>query len=381
MALPCAGAARGETGAPTPAQVRLQQWMRSRVGSGGSNGGSVDVSPERLASRKLALADGEAALARLRTGDAMAHFERAAGILHAADTEMGIVRCHMQAGDYRRALAFGAHTAGAHLDVVGGTALYAWLLHCGGQEAVAWELLAQAEARAPTQPLLAAVRAQLRAPWPKAAPPLLDPPTRLAPYASMAPAAAGIGSATLLPGGALAAIPASAVSRSARFWVRNGLGDTVAASPATHLRFADGVAVLRLHAPLPAAGLRLAPRDPFPGSVALAASHALQARGLPAWPLLRPGFLGQAADLPGVRSLGVVMLDAGRLGGPVFDGFGRMAGIALGRPAGPVLVGAGRLRALVREGQLPEDRDAARSLGVDAVYELALRACLQLLRA
>ena len=53
--------------------------------------------------------------------------------MHAADTEIALVRGHMQAGDYRRALAFGAHTAGAHLDVVGGSLLYVWLLHAGGQ--------------------------------------------------------------------------------------------------------------------------------------------------------------------------------------------------------------------------------------------------------
>ena len=70
----------------------------------------------------------EAALARGDTEAALAGFERAAGMLHAPDTEMGLVRSQMQAGQYRRALAFAAHTAGAHLEAPAASALYAWLL-------------------------------------------------------------------------------------------------------------------------------------------------------------------------------------------------------------------------------------------------------------
>ncbi len=43
----------------------------------------------------------------------------------------------MQAGEYRRALSFGAHAAGAHRDFPAATALYAWLLYVGGQDAFA----------------------------------------------------------------------------------------------------------------------------------------------------------------------------------------------------------------------------------------------------
>lgn len=65
---------------------------------------------------------------------ALALFERAALILHAADIEMGLACTLHAAGEYRRALALGTHIAGAHLDVVGRTALYASLLHaCSGR--------------------------------------------------------------------------------------------------------------------------------------------------------------------------------------------------------------------------------------------------------
>lgn len=57
-----------------------------------------------------------AAQAALQDKDkaAAATIERAAMMLHAPDTEMGLVRSYMQAGHYRRALAFCAHTAGVH---------------------------------------------------------------------------------------------------------------------------------------------------------------------------------------------------------------------------------------------------------------------------
>ena len=91
------------------------------------------ISPERLKEKAQLLATGEAALARIDLDAALQAFDRAASIQHAADTEMALVRTYLQAGQYRRALASGAHTAGAHLDVVAGSALYAWLLNTGGQ--------------------------------------------------------------------------------------------------------------------------------------------------------------------------------------------------------------------------------------------------------
>jgi len=75
------------------------------------------------------------AQAELEHGDASAaldDFERAAMMLHAADAELGLIRAAMQDGQYRRALAFCAHTAGEHVDETDGGVLYAWLLRVGG---------------------------------------------------------------------------------------------------------------------------------------------------------------------------------------------------------------------------------------------------------
>ncbi|MCX8507747.1 MAG: HutD family protein, partial [Rhodobacteraceae bacterium] len=45
-------------------------------------------------------------------------------IRHEAVAEWGLVRSWMQAGEYRRALAFSAHAAGAHVDVIEGAGLH-----------------------------------------------------------------------------------------------------------------------------------------------------------------------------------------------------------------------------------------------------------------
>lgn len=75
---------------------------------------------QRSSERSALLAQGESALARGDVGNALAAFERAALMLHAADTEMALVRTYMQAGEYRRAVSFSAHTAGAHRQAVAG---------------------------------------------------------------------------------------------------------------------------------------------------------------------------------------------------------------------------------------------------------------------
>lgn len=337
-------------------------------------------SPERLREREALLSQGEAALAALDTDRAQALFDRAALILHAADTEMGLVRCYMQAGSYRRALAFGAHTAGAHLDVIGGTALYAWLLHAGGQRAVAGQMLARANERAPLQPLLQSVSAQLGKPWPLAQPELLLPPIRLAPYAQPLGRAAVVATGTVVSGGRSVLASVAALRPGARYWARNGLGHTVA------LRVAQrwdrlGLAELAPASPLPDPELLAAERAPFPGSVAQAVEFAPDEAGRPAWPLLTTGFVGAPLDAHGWRRLGVGLPARGLRGGPVLDARGRLAGIALPGPDGDRLLGVTRLpQGRFAPAAAPASAAAPSTAGVDVVYEQALRSAVQLLR-
>ena len=335
------------------------------------------IAPARLRERDALLARAEAALAARKPGEAMPLLERAAQIAHAPDTELAIVRCRMQAGEYRQALSFAAHAAGAHLEETAGAGLYAWLLNAGGQPAIAARLLREAQARNPQDRLLKAVAAQLERPWPVASGPLLQAPARMAPYAAPLPGTAVVGSGTLLAGGRVALVPAALVHRGAGLWVRNGLGDTVEA------RVADqpvaGVARLALSQRLPDPQLPAAARDPFPGSVAMAIEYAPQAAGTPAWPLLRTGFIGAALPVEGERRLGIALPPRAARGGPVLDQRGALAGIAIGDAHGDRLVGIGPLRAALGPGLLPP-ASASTPVDVDGAYELGLRQSLQLLR-
>lgn len=141
---------------------RVQMRNRGAASSAGGTGYAQAIPRERLQERTRLMRTGEAALARLELDKASNAFNRAALIQRAADTEIALVRAYMQSGQYRRALASGAHTAGAHLDVVAGSALYAWLLSAGGQGVIGRHLLNEAQARIPNHPIVTRVQMQWR---------------------------------------------------------------------------------------------------------------------------------------------------------------------------------------------------------------------------
>jgi len=298
---------------------------------------------ERPPERAAALAQAELAMSRGEADRSLQGFERAAALEHAPDIELGLVRSHMQAGEYRRAMAFAAHTAGAHGEEIGGALLYAWLLNAGGQGAFARQLLEGAAKRAPDQPLLAQAQEQLRSPWPVPRGALLSAPLRLAPYAKShtqddtVPATARVqGSGVLIDEGRRALVPVSLLpsSSSSTVWVRNGLGLTSKAQ--VERRFdALKLVMLKLNSAMDGqTPWRPAPRDPFPGSPGYTLEYAATPDAFPAWPLLRLGFLGgpqspadSQSDGTGLRHLGIEV-PAGPRGGPVLDAAGRLVGIA-----------------------------------------------------
>ena len=389
--------------APQASDEKLQQFMQQlRPQPAASQAGATAmreaaaVSPERLKERAGLLKAGETALAGGDASTAIEAFDRAALILHAADTEIALVRAYMQSGQYRRALAFGAHTAGAHLDVIGGSTLYAWLLHAGGQGAIAQRLLAEAEARRPGDVMLGHVQTQLKSGAPVASGDLLTLPTRLAPYGSShkLPAAARVlGSGLLIGDGELALVPLALLPRSGNFWLRNGLGNLSRGTVQKRLP-AAGVALVRLASPLPAPeNLWIAPADPFPGSVGYVVEYVASRDSTPAWPLLRTGFLGAAIGDGGERLLGIDM-PVGPRGGPVFDAAGRLTGLALpghvdkaGRsPTHDRLVPVSALQTQLKlSGQAtpiggsPSPADLPPRAAVDRIYETSLKASLQLI--
>lgn len=339
--------------------------------------------PARIALLRQA----EAELGRGDAGAAGETFERAAMMLHAADTEMGLVRSYMQAGEYGRALAFCAHTAGVHRESPAAAALYAWLLRAGGQNAFAERTLDQALQRAPEDEVLLEARRAFAAPLPAATPALLRTPQRMAPQPVMLdgqpelPAAARVrGSGVLVGRGTLALVPAAFLRGTDALWVRNGLGQTTRAQRQHNASLeSQGVALVRLASPLdPGPSLSLAAREPFAGSPGFAFQYAAQQDTQAAWPWLSQGFFGALPSQPGARRLGIE-LPAGPDGGPVFDGQGRLAGMVLAGPKGEVLMlSASQWQAM--EGGAPPPPPAAephRTVPAEQVYERALRVALQ----
>jgi tetratricopeptide (TPR) repeat protein len=285
----------------------------------------------------------EAALSRGDAAAALVNFEAAAEQAHAQDIELGIVRSRMQQGEYRRALAFCAHAAGAHRDEPEGTLLYATLLRLGGQ--------------------------------PEQAKRTLDEAGLAATGSAFGPSASGDAvpvQARLLATGLLidtthALVPLASLGGATTVWLRDGLGRTVRAQVQ---RRTEALALLRLDRPLDAPALTLPPRDAFAGAPAHAVTYSDSA---PSWPALHTGFLAMAG-------LGIEMPGAAR-GGPVFDAQGRLAGIALRVDGRDRLLPASAMRELLPELSPTINPTPSPRLPLDELYERALRVTLQVLGA
>ena len=394
QATPTAGSAPA-----SPSSDKLRQFMqqmRPQPSASEAGGNAVraaaKVTPAQLQERIELLKQGEAALSSMQLEPALMAFERAANILHAADTEIALVRTYMQYGQYRRALASGAHTAGAHLDVVGGSALYAWLLHLGAQTGVAQRLIAEAEARMPGNPALAQVRAQLSSGQPLATGDMLSLPTRMAPYGfaqGIPPAARILGSAVLLQNGKQALVPLSllpvAHKRSNKLWLRNGLG-ILAHGTVTKRLPTVGLALVQLSTALPVPDdFLVAEKESFPGSPGYAVEYVAGTDRVkdaaPAWPILRLGFLGAITPSRSERMLGIDM-PVGPRGGPVFDGAGRLIGIAIHGKANTSDQLVSTLAAQNAMGQMiaPNQPKSVGSVATaDSIYENSLKIALQVI--
>jgi hypothetical protein len=326
---------------------------------------------------------GEAALARGDVSQALQAFERASTMMHAADSEMGLVRAYMQGGAYRRALSFAAHAAGAHRETPAGAVLYAWLLQIGGQTAFAQRMLDNVAAKHPHDALVVQMQTQLQAPAPVATSVLLSGPWRTAPFdtgAELPVTAHVVCSGVLIDGGRYALAPLGSVSEARRLWVRDGLGRRKAAQVERRVE-SLGLVLLRLDDPINRpSDLVLAPRDPFPGSPGFAFNYTTTADAAPAWPLLHAGFIGKPDANSGFSKLGIEIL-AGAEGGPVVDNSGRFIGIALRNIDGhDHLLAVSTLR---REfGELfdsPAQQVTSQRMPFDAIYEIAMPVTLQII--
>ena len=361
-----------------PALAQVPEWSlaaQQRLLGGADAQRSLALQQQLVQEAELALAAGDTAAAQQA-------FDRAAVMVHAPAVEMGQVRADMQAGDYRRALTFASHAAGAHRNVPGGTALYAWLLHLGGQGVYAQRLLDDALARAPEDAALLAARDQMARPWPQLQPVLLQPPLRAAPHATGAtppPGARLAGTALLAGDGRSALAPAALVPAGSRLWLRNGMGQTVAATARPSPSDAR-LLLLQLDSPLPVVpGLVASARAPFAGSPGYTVEHGQGDQAQAAWPVLRQGFFARPSAAGGERPLGIDV-PAGPRGGPVFDAFGDLAGMAVSVPGGADwLIAAANLGPELGLPTGPPPDGQRPRAAVDAVYEAGLRITLQLL--
>lgn len=336
--------------------------------------------PEALRQQREAwLAQARAALAQGEAAEAEALFERGTQALHAADSELGQVLAVMQQGEYRRACALAAHCAGVHPDAPAAAALYAWLLHLGGQGDFARRVLAQAQGRTPDAALLEAVSQAIVRGEALPPPPLRHSAAHGGPQAlgEAPPEGAGVRATACRLGdaGAPTLAPAAACDGLRALWLRDGLGRTWAAERDAGRTAPPGLCWLRARGAAPGAPqlAPLTPRDAFPGSPAYALQFAPSDDAQPAWPQLQMGFLG-AAEAGGMRRLGL-SLPAGPLGGPVLDGQGRLVGLALGRPDAPARLVPASALAL---GAGPASAGPA-ALPLDALYERTLPQVLQVI--
>lgn len=353
----------GVAAAETASEVRLRELMAQRAAR--VNDPRVDQAAA-MADRAALLATGEAALVRGDTDAAQVAFERAAALLHAADTEMGLVRTWLQAGEYRRALAFCAHTAGGHREAAAPGALYAWLLRLGGQLDAGQRTLALAQSRWAGDAVVDATARQLASAWPVADGVLLDTPHRMAPQPTGDTLPAGhravASGVRVAPGRVL--VPARSVAASS-MWVRDGLGRAAAA---TVERVDTDLGIAVLSAPGHAGGL--AARDPFAGSPGY--TVAFSEGGDAAWPWLHAGFLGASDRVARRRRLGIDA-PAGAAGGGVFNAAGQFAGLRDGDSWLPVSALAPLLAGI--EPAAP----ATARVGADEVYENVLGSMVQLI--
>lgn len=360
----------------------------------------ADKAPHDEAARRHLLQQADQALRDGHPAVALRHLERAALMVHSADTEMATVHAWLQAGQYSQASSFSAHTAGAHRQVAEGALLYARLLAVGGQRAAADQLLDAAIQRFPGDARLVRLRQDNGRFGPT------DTPTsvRLAPYptgSTPAPTARVAGSGVLIDAGRHALVPLALLDGARRIWLRDGLGQASTARieqrdptlglallrlqpPLRHTAVARAIGADGAELPLPLA----ASHDAFPGSPGYALFYPPGHHASPDWPQLQAGFngLAAAANRPGGPGLGVPERADG---GPLLNARGELAGVMVRTCPGPqaAVVPISRLRQ--RFGSLDWGSDLTAStsdptarhgpLPTDQIYENGLRLALQVL--
>ena len=146
-----------------------------------------------------------------------------------------------------------------------------------------------------------------------------------------------------------------------------------------------GIALFRLAAPLNAAPVRPASREPFAGSPGFVIEYVATDDSEPAWPWLHQGFFGGFDGGAGMRKLGIAV-PPGLHGGPVFDAAGRLAGIAVPSVGAQASMLPLSLFGAVADGAPDVERvepvltpEVPPRMPADEAYERALKVALQVI--
>jgi hypothetical protein len=312
------------------------------------------------------LKSAEHALSKLDDVTALNLFEKAALIVHSSEVEVGIVRAHMQAGNFQRALAFCAHASGAHLEERAPSLLYAHLLKISGQTAYAEKLMTEYQIRFGKDVSKFS-------------------PVKLSPYSDatgLPTNARMIASGLTLPGNKHVVFPSTAIGKGVKkYWVRSGSGSLSEATLQTTIGKAlvtsPGLAILQLNRAVTKRNtppLAISSKAAFPGSVAfgLTFKHYLAL----SWPSLWSAFIGKpVANNTNRREIDIPE-NTQPIGATVFDQTGAAIGLMVLIDSKLQLVPLSELGLDLTN----TEQSAARpKLATDQIYQVGLNNMVQVL--
>jgi hypothetical protein len=312
------------------------------------------------------LKSAEHALSKLDGIAALTLFEKAALIAHVSEVEVGIVRAHMQTGNFQRALAFCAHASGAHFDEPAPSLLYAHLLKISGQTTHAEKLMNDCQVRFGRN--ISSIASSKLMPYSDA--------TGLPSTAKM------IASGLSLPGDKHVAFPSTAIANGVKkFWVRSSSGflsEAILQSTDSKPQGTQpNLAILQLKRSVKKKNdqpLMIASKAAFPGSVAFGVmfKHGLTLN----WPSLFSGFIGGPIEGRSNRRQVDISEQTQPIGATVFDQTGAAIGLMVLVKSTLQLIPLSELSLELTNIEQPATRQ---KLGSDQIYQIGLNNLVQVI--
>jgi hypothetical protein len=307
-------------------------------------------SPASLETARQALASGDAA-------QAQALYETLTQQGESLEAEIGLVRASAQAGQFRKALALAALTAGEHKDSSEALALLAYLRDRAGYTEQALTELKALRAERPQDPVAAAALATVLIDrgakvgsteeaasrnWPR-------PSFETIPIENGRALAGGNG--VIVDGGSHVLTYSGVLpQRATRFYVRNGLGKVRRAvrEPGDERR---SLVRLKITEPYPAEWALPKDQIAAPDGTRFCFAFGYSRSGDPVgdYPAISPGLVFRVDTGKGGLMQITSVLGPGHIGSPVFDPRGRLVGLSVG--TGEITINGQNLRPTLGSGQ------------------------------